>query len=56
MFESEKESFKEINAEKQGYTHLIAGAKKNPLIDECLEQRVRREYPGKYHTVKSYLA
>jgi hypothetical protein len=53
LFESEADSF--MNAEKLGYTHLIAGAKKNLEITERLERRVRQEYPEDYSRLASCL-
>jgi hypothetical protein len=31
-----------------GYTHLIAGAKRNPVVTARLEERVRTDYPAHY--------
>ena len=44
------------NAAARGYTHLIAGAKKNSAIAERLESRVRKEYPEQFSKLASYLA
>jgi hypothetical protein len=53
LFQSEEEIG--INAEKAGYTHLIAGAKRNVEIAERLERRVNQEYPEQYQRLASYL-
>jgi hypothetical protein len=31
-----------------GFTHLIAGAKRNPQVAKTLERRVQRDYPEYY--------
>lgn len=36
------------DADAHGYTHLIAGAKRNPTLCAKLERRVRSEYPVEY--------
>jgi hypothetical protein len=48
MFESIDKAFDQHLAEQMGYTHLLAGAKRNPDIAERLEQRVKRDYPAHY--------
>jgi hypothetical protein len=32
----------------KGYTHLLAGAKKNPVIAARLEARLKSDYPARY--------
>jgi hypothetical protein len=46
LFDSEEDAARD--AEAYGYTHLIAGAKRNPELCVRLEQRVRSDYPGEY--------
>ena len=46
LFNSEEAAHKE--AAKAGYTHLLAGAKRNPHVLESLEKKVKIEYPHYY--------
>lgn len=48
VFDSEQAAFDPRQAKLAGYTHLIAGAKRNPEIAKRLEARVRRDYPRQY--------
>lgn len=48
LFESLDEAFDSDRAHKLGYTHLIAGAKRNEDIAQRLERRVKRDYPDFY--------
>jgi len=48
FFESSSAAFNPIEAEKQGYTHLIGGAKKNKDICEKLKKRVINDYSDYY--------
>jgi hypothetical protein len=53
LFESEEQLWRK--AKRLGYTHLIAGAKRNVRIAERLERRVRYDYPEQYHRLVHYL-
>ena len=53
LFATEEEMT--INAERAGYTHLIAGSKRNVGIAERLERRVRQDYPDEYQKLTRYL-
>jgi hypothetical protein len=48
LFKSDDEAFDEAEAARVGFTHLIGGAKANPLLSKRLEDRVRRDYPESY--------
>ncbi len=48
LFSSTEEAFQERSAARVGYTHLIGGAKRNPVLARRLERRVRRDYPQHY--------
>lgn len=48
LFDSLDQAYDSDQAEQLGYTHLIAGAKRNPDIAKRLEQRVKRDYPDYY--------
>ncbi len=39
-----------------GYTHLMAGMKRNPLFADRLENRVRRDYPEHYKRCRKLVA
>jgi len=56
LFDSMEGSFAPEQAERMGYTHLIARAKRNPALAARLEDRVRRDYPACYGRVMEYLA
>jgi hypothetical protein len=45
LFDSMDEAFTPAIAKERGYTHLLAGAKRNPTILQRLEDRVGRDYP-----------
>lgn len=55
LFNSINEAFNPENAAKLGFTHLIAGAKRNQQITEKLEQRVKTDYPAQYEKCLRYL-
>ena len=44
------------NAEKVGYTHLVAKTKKDPSITSRLERRVKEDYPRYYENCIRYLS
>ena len=48
LFDSVEEAFDESAARREGYTHLIGGAKANREIMQRLDLRVRRDYPKLY--------
>lgn len=56
VFSSFDEAFDAERAERSGYTHLIANAKRNPEIASDLEARVAEEYPEPYERCVRYLA
>jgi hypothetical protein len=45
LFAGDGDPYAPANAERAGYTHLIAGAKRDPELLAHLEARVRAEYP-----------
>jgi hypothetical protein len=48
LFESLSQAFCREPATRLGFTHLIANAKKSPIIASRLDERVRQDYPEKY--------
>ena len=48
LFASTEDAFDESRAAGAGYTHLIGGAKTNPVLLERLAARVERDYPEYY--------
>jgi hypothetical protein len=54
LFDSIEEASTSSRAEQLGYTHLIAGAKRDPDLIRRLEQRVREEHPDCYARVLRY--
>jgi len=55
LFDSAEAAFEPQRAREEGYTHLIAGAKRNPVLAERLETRVRTDYPEYYEACLRYL-
>jgi hypothetical protein len=55
LFISMEEAFNPQAARQIGFTHLIADAKKNQVLMERLEQRVRQDYPERYARCLNYL-
>ena len=49
LFDSEKAGYE--NAVKCGYTRLIGQAKKNRILLEALENRVRSDFPAHYERI-----
>lgn len=54
VFPSAGDAFRPENARDAGYTHLIGGAKKNPVLMKKLEARVERDYPQLYDRCMRY--
>jgi hypothetical protein len=48
VFRSSYDAFNPEDATKAGFTHLIAGAKRNATIAARLEKRVQQDYPEHY--------
>jgi hypothetical protein len=48
LFNSDTERWNPDHAAQAGFTHLVAGAKRNPRFADRLENRVRRDYPELY--------
>ncbi len=48
LFNAMPDLWNPSHAMQAGFTHLIAGAKRNPLFADRLENRVRRDYPKLY--------
>ncbi len=46
LFPGVGEAFDQQHATRLGYTHLMGGAKSNPIVAERIEQRTRREDPA----------
>jgi uncharacterized protein DUF6734 len=55
LFASMDDAFNPESAERAGYTHLIAGAKRNPAIAHDLESRVAEDYPDQYERCTEYI-
>jgi hypothetical protein len=51
VFDSSEAAFREKDAQRLGYTHLIGSAKSDPIVTMRLEDRVRRDYPELYERV-----
>lgn len=56
LFEGPEQAFNEDCARTMGYTHLIGGAKRNQILAERLEDRVRGDYPDLYEACLRYQA
>ena len=50
------QAFNPRAAEEAGYTHLLAGSKRNPKIAAALEARVAEDYPDLYERCGRYAA
>jgi hypothetical protein len=48
LFDSFHTAITPGRAAELGYTHLISGAKSNPIVADRLEQRVARDFPESY--------
>jgi len=55
LFNSMDEAFNSVNASRLGYTHLLAGAKRNHDITDKLERRVKMDYPAQYERCLRYV-
>jgi hypothetical protein len=55
LFSSMDEAFNSEHANKLGYTHLLAGAKRNRDITDKLERRVKMDYPAQYEKCLRYV-
>jgi hypothetical protein len=51
LFESMDAASSPAESERVGFTHLIAGSKRDPRLAERLESRVRQDYPEAYERV-----
>jgi hypothetical protein len=56
LFDSVASAGNRSEAERVGYTHLIAGAKRDAELAERLELRVRNDYPKSHERVARYCA
>ncbi len=52
VFGSQHDTFSEEFPRKQRYTHLIASAKSDPRYMQWLAERVRRDFPDDFETVR----
>jgi hypothetical protein len=48
LFDSLNQAYNPESATRAGFTHLIANAKKNPVIASRLENRVKQDYPENF--------
>jgi len=55
LFRSQEEAFDPQKAAEIGYTHLIAGSKRNPDVAENLVRRVKTDYPIQYERCMKYM-
>ena len=55
VFTSLDQAFDPTIAAQVGYTHLIANAKRNPVLANRLEARVARHHPAHYQRCIAYL-
>lgn len=51
LFPSRLEAWNEAEAARIGFTHLIASAKKNPVLKQLVANRLRSQCPARYETV-----
>lgn len=51
LFRDDAEAFDPDAARRAGYTHLIAGAKRDPVLAARLEARVQRDFPERHDRV-----
>jgi hypothetical protein len=56
LFESMDAAFCPVEAERVGFTHLIAGSKRDRRLAQRLENRVRRDHPESYERVLRHCA
>ncbi len=54
LFNSMDEAFDPRKAADAGYTHLIADTKKNKILANDLERRVKKDYPEAFEQCLSY--
>lgn len=55
LFASPADAFTPHKAKEVGYTHLIAGSKRNKVLVDRLERRVAKDYPDRYQRCLNYL-
>jgi len=55
LFPGAEQAYDPECSRQAGYTHLIGAAKRNRVLAERLERRVRRDYPEKYEACLRYL-
>lgn len=55
LFDSLENMFNPEHAGRAGYSHLLAGSKRNPAVMALLEDRVMRDNPGQYEHFKECL-
>jgi hypothetical protein len=55
LFDSMDAAFDPAKAAEIGYTHLIAGSKRDARVAENLEKRVRTDYPAQYERCLRYV-
>ena len=55
LFACEADAFNAEKSAAAGYTHLIADTKKNAIVADNLEQRVKKDYPEAYLRCLEYL-
>lgn len=55
LFDSPEGAFTPQRAREVGYTHLIGGAKGNPILAERLQERVAQSYPAHYERCIQFL-
>lgn len=56
LFSSTEDAFTSNRAQKLGYTHLIADAKRDPHVSFLLEKRVAHDYPAEHLRCVRFLA
>lgn len=55
LFASEEDAFNAEKSAAAGYTHLIADTKRDAVIADNLEQRVKKDYPEAYRHCLEYV-
>jgi Family of unknown function (DUF6734) len=56
LFDSPRQAYRAEAATQAGFTHLIANAKKSPIIANYLEDRVKHDYPEDFQRCMQFSA
>ena len=53
LFSSLEEAYGRTASRRLGFTHLIAGAKRSPVLEQMVAARLRADYPERYEKVQA---